>query len=287
MTHVIIECMEGIGSNQDGVAVKNISIDPEAARAAYAAMRARAEAVAAFERVALTVDLQDAVIRALGVARFVAQAGVRARFELLPPELFDPTHLDELLTLALATHHGHVELQTLRAGGSTAKLPADLVAQAGEVRGRMLELCEYMFRRDLRLALEVASIRSGTGYKDEAVDLVRLANIYDEQAETVARDPINYRATDAADARRLSQAILHELGNSQGADERAQLAIVTGLWTLLLRCYDEVQTAGSFLFRNQDPERKFPSLFTRRGRRVRTAPAPETPTTPEPGVTPA
>lgn len=260
----------------------SIPIEPEAARSAYAAMRGRAEAVAAGERVAVTVDLQDVVILALGVARFVALLEVRARFALLPRELFDPAQLDELLTLALATHHGHVELQTLRAGGSAAKLPADLVAGAGEVRARMLELCEYVFRRDLRLGLEVASIRSGSGYKDLALDLVRLANIYDEQAATVARDPINYSATDASDARRLSQAILHELGASQGADERAQLATVTGLWTLLLRCYDEVQAAGSFLYRNQDPERKFPSLFTRRSRRARPAPAPENPPTSEP-----
>lgn len=254
-------------------------IDPEAARKAHDATVPRAEALSADERAPITADVQDSAIVALGVARFVAQPEVRARFELLQAELFDIAHLDDLPTLALAVHHGHVELQIARAGGSTAMLSADLVGEAGEVRTRMLDLCDYVFRRDLVISTEVSSIRSGAGYKDLAVDLVRLAKIYEAQAETVARDTVNYRSTDAGDARRLSQAILHQLSQSQNADERYRLAVLTGIWTLLLRCYGEVQAAGTFLFRNEDAASKFRSLFTRRGRRARPAPEP----LPEPG----
>lgn len=256
-----------------------IVIDPEAARNAYDATVPRAQALSVDERAPLTADVQEAAIVALGVARFVAQPEVRARFALLPADLFDIALLDELPALALAAHHGHVELQIARAGGSTAMLSADLVAEAGEVRARMLDLCDYVFRRDPAIATEVSAIRSGTGYKDLAVDLVRLAKIYEMQAETVARDTVNYRASDVADARRLSQAILHQLSQSQNADERYRLAVLTGIWTLLLRCYGEVQAAGTFLFRHEDAASKFRSLFTRRGRRARPAPEP----LPEPG----
>jgi hypothetical protein len=270
-------CMESIENNETDVLVTEDTIDPAAASKAYALALPRAEAVPASDRSALTVDVQDATLLAEAVARFLAEPEVRARFGMLPRELFDPGHLDDLLTLSLATHHAHVLLQTIRAGGSTAKLSANLVLEASEVRTRMLELCEYVFRRDPVLSAEVASIRLGTGYKDHAMDLVRLANLYEQYAAIVARDTFNYRATDAADARRLAQAIRNELGQSQGADERHQLAIVTALWTLLVRCYNEIQAAGQFLYRNEDADRKFPSLFTRKSRRSR--PAPETPET--------
>jgi hypothetical protein len=259
---------------------KEIVIEPGAARAAYDATLPRAEALSLDERAPMTVDVQDAVIVALGVAQFIDQPDVRARFALLPPEVFAGAHIDDLPVLALAAHHGYVALQVARAGGSTAMLGADLVAEAGEVRTRMLELCEYVFRRDPVLSTEVSAIRTGTGYKDAAIDLVRLASIYEAQAEIVARDTINYRATDADDARRLSQTILHQLSQGQDANERYHLSVLTGIWTLLLRCYDEVQAAGSFLYRNEDAASRFRSLFTRSARRSR--PAPEAPSVPAP-----
>lgn len=259
--------------------MEDITIDPEAARRAYITVLPRVEVMKADEHAALSVDVQDAVILAWGVANFVAQPEVRARFALLPLELFDITHLDDLPTLTLAAYHGYVELQAIRSGVSLAKLSASLVTEAGEVRTRMLELCEYVFRRNEEVNREVTSIRTGTGYKDLALDLARLARIYDAYPELVVRETINYRATDAADARRLSQSILNELSQNQGLDERRQLAIVTGIWTLLLRCYDEVQAAGYFVYRHEDPDSKFRSLYTRSGRRSRPAPAPEAPAT--------
>lgn len=272
--------MHGQRAIVPGMQTMEIIIDPEAARNAYNAVLPRVEALSIDQRTPITVDLQDAIIIALGVAQFVDQAEARARFALLPPEVFDPAHIDDLPTLALAAHHGYVLLQTARAGGTEAMLSAELVAEAGEVRTRMLELCEYVFRRDPALSTEVASIRTGTGYKDLATDLVRLAKIYEDQAELVARDPINYRASDAADARRLSQTIMHQLSQNQNAGERHHYSVLTGIWTLLRGCHAEVQAAGTFLYRNQDEAGKFRSLFTRRSRRARPEPAP--PATPEP-----
>lgn len=260
--------------------MEDITIDPEAARRAYITVLPRVEVMKADEYAALSVDVQDVAILAIGVAQFVAQPTERARFALLPAELFDITHLDDLPTLALAAHHGYVELQAVRSGSSVAKLPGPLVTEAGGVRKRMSELCEYVFREHERLQRELASIRIGTGYKDMAMDLARLARIYEAHLEDVARETINYRATDAADARRLSQTILSELSRNQAADEKQQLATVTGIWTLLLRCYDEVQAAGYFIYRHENPDSKFRSLYTRSGRRARPAPEPVAPEEP-------
>lgn len=260
--------------------MEDITTDPEAARRAYLTVLPRVEAMTASEYAALSVDVQDAAILAIGVARFVAQPEVRARFALLSPELFDITHLDDLPTLALAAYHGYVELQVVRAGGSQAKLSPDVETEATVKRKRMFELVEHVFREERRLAREIASIRSGTGHKDMALDLARLARIYEDNPEEVARDTVNYRATDAADARRLSQTILSELSRNVGADEQQQLATVTGIWTLLVRCYDEVMAAGHFIYRHENPESKFRSLYTRSSRRARPAPAPVVPEEP-------
>jgi hypothetical protein len=258
--------------------MEDITIDPEAARRAYFTVLPRLDFLTADEHATLSVDLQDVVIRALGVAQFVAQPEVRRRFALLPGELFDITNLDDLPTLALAAYHGFVELQVVRTSGSQAKVSITLVTLATTLRKRMFELCEYVFRYDPDLEREVSSIRGGTGYKDMAVDLARLARLYEAHPDMVSRETINYRDTDAAEARRLSQAILAELSQNQGVDEQRQLEIVTGIWTLLLRCYNEVQAAGYFVFRHENPESKFRSLFTR-SRRSRPAPVTEEPTT--------
>jgi len=261
--------------------MEDIIIDPEAARRAYITVLPRVEVMTAGEYAALSVDVQDVAILGIGVARFVALPEVRARFALLPVELFDITHLDDLPTLALAAYHGYVELQVVRSGGSLARLSPALVTEASVVRKRMFDLCEYVFREHERLKREMASIRAGHGHKDTAMDLARLAKIYEDEPEAVARETVNYRATDAADARRLSQAILSELSQNPGLDERQQLAIVTGIWTLLLRCYTEVQAAGYFIYRHEDPESKFRSLYTRTGRRSRPAPNPAPAPAPE------
>ena len=40
---------------------------------------------------------------------------------------------------------------------------------------------------------------------------------------------------------------------------------MTRAWTLLRDTYDEVQWAGQFLYRNEEPEEKFPSLYAGSG----------------------
>ncbi|HSO00381.1 MAG TPA: hypothetical protein VLS89_18945 [Candidatus Nanopelagicales bacterium] len=243
--------------------------DPEAALKAYNATLPRLETLSKDSYVTLSVDPRDASVIALSVSRFIADPAVRARFDLLHADVFDPQHLTDLPLFALALYHAHTLLQGARSGATEARLPVGLADEATEVKARMLDLCDYNFRRDARVSAEVAAIRRGTGYKDLASDLSRLAQIYQDHLALVSRDPVNYRDTDAADARRLAQAILKELGEAQSKEEKRLVGIVTGLWTLLHRCYGEVQSAGLFLFRHQDGDQKFPSLFTKTARRTR------------------
>lgn len=241
------------------------SPDPAAAKKAYDAMLPRMSALAKDSLATLNVDAQESAIIALSVARFLAEAEPAARFALLPAKAFDPAHLADLPTIGLAVSHAYVALQSARAQTTEAKLPVQLVHDASTLKDRMLECAEYLFKRHAVLSREVASIRFGSGYRDLASDLVRLAKVYEDHKTTVEKDPLNYRATDAAEARTRAQEILTELGNAQSAEERQCAAALTRAWTLLRATYDEVQAAGQFLYRHEEPEAKFPSLYASSG----------------------
>ena len=240
-------------------------LDPAAAKKAYEAMTPRMNALAKDDLALLNVDTQEAAITALAVSRFLAEPEPSARFSLLDAKLFDPAHLGELATIALAVSHAYVELQSARAQTTEAKLPVALVDAATEVKERMLECAEYLFKRHPVLSREVASIRAGTGYKDLASDLIRLAKVYEDNKATVEKDPLNYRSTDAAEARTQAQKIFTTLGEAQSAEEKRCVAALTRAWTLLRAAYDEVQAAGSFVYRHEEPEDKFPSLYASAG----------------------
>lgn len=245
---------------------KEPAFDPEAAGQAFEALRPRAEALPRAALALLNVDLLDASITAQAVARFTAEPEAKARFALLDARLFDPAHLDDLAPLALAAAHAHVALQSARSQSTEAKLPIALVDAATEVKTRMLDLTDYHFKRNGKLNREVAAIRAGTGYKDLASDLVRLARLYDDYKATVSADKVNYQPGDVAHARKLAAEIMHHLGEAQSADEKTWVELTTRLWTLLRSAYAEVQAAGLFLYRNDGGDEKFPSLHGGGGR---------------------
>ena len=166
-----------------------------------------------------------------------------------------------MATIALTVSHAYVELQSARAQATEAKLPVALVDAATEVKERMLECTEYLFNRHAVLSREIASIRLGFGYRDLASDPIRLAKVYEDKKTTVEKDPLNYRANDAAEARTRAQEILTTLGEAQSAEEKSCVASLTRAWTLLREAYYEVQAAGFFLYRHEEPEEKFSSLY--------------------------
>lgn len=236
--------------------------DPAAAKKAFEASLPRIKGVAKDTVASINLDVQDAVIVALRVARFVKQAGVRKRFGLLHKDLFDQALLDDLETRALSAHHAQGELTAARALSSEAKLPLSLVDKASEVKERMLEVVGYTLKKDTKVAKRVAAIRPGTGYKDLSSDLSQLAAIYEEKHDVVSKDAVNYRSSDAKDARILSQEIVKELGEGQNEAEKKWLDLTSRAWTLLRDCYEEVQWGGGVVYRHEDPEEKFPSLYS-------------------------
>jgi hypothetical protein len=140
-------------------------------------------------------------------------------------------------------------------------LPVDLLQSAAEIKTRMLKLCEYHLGDQPVDGSEIADIRSGTGHIDLAVDLVRLAKLYQKHKSIIKKDPKHYVASDANDARTHSSEILRLLGEARNENAKTWSDMVARAWILLLEVYGEVSNAGRWLFHHDEPENRFPSLW--------------------------
>lgn len=237
------------------------SLDPQAAAKAFAAIRPRLLAIPNERVEPARADVAKAAVVAWSVARFIQQPDIRARFARLPKEEFDQTHVDDLAPIALATFHAAVELQSAQATASIAKLPVDLLQSATEIKSRMLKLVEYHLGDHPADGAEVADIRLGSGYLDLAIDLSRLSKLSQKHKSILQKDPKNFVASDANDARKHSNEILRLLGEARNENAKTWSDMVARAWILLLEVYGEVSSAGKWLIRKDNSEARFPSLW--------------------------
>jgi hypothetical protein len=237
--------------------------DPSLGKTALANIATRINAIEPTDIVSTRVDIEAASLAALATYTRATAPALRARFQKQHDAgEFNINHLDELEDLAFAVLFANEEANVFRATDSSAKLPAALVERAIEIEERMQALCEYHFRDDPEIAVELDRLRPGSGHRDLASDLNGYARIYELRREIVVLDKKHYRETDLGDARAVAGVILNLL--SAGSPSKARIAqdTLAGAWTLLSNNYDEVRAVGLHLLRhNQDKHRLFPSLF--------------------------
>jgi hypothetical protein len=238
---------------------KFVEIDPDAALKAFETLRPTLDALTEL-RVANT-DLRKAVNCAAAVGRLVRQPEVRAEFEALPERHFDQKLLDLLEPAAQATWYSYVFLQDATALHSAAKLPDDLLAEATTVKQRMMRVLEYNLDDQPDAIAKLDAIRPGTSHIDTADDLMRLATMYVQYATLLAADTKHYKAEDATNAKRLAHAINRILGDGRDSDVYYWADYQARAWTLLVTTYEEVATIGRWLFRRDNGEARFPSLY--------------------------
>jgi hypothetical protein len=206
-------------------------------------------------------DINKAVVVAASVGRMVKQPEMRAEFAALPATRFDVQHVDRLESAALATWHASLALRNATALTSGAKIPDTVVAEATDLKQTMMKVLDYYLGQSTDVYNILADIRGGTGYVDLASDLARLAELYQIHAPVLAVDTVRYKATDREDAGRLAQAIHQVLGDGQHSDARYWTDYLARAWSLLVITYDEVSATGRWLFRHEDGETRFPSLY--------------------------
>ena len=176
----------------------------------------------------LNADLQAAAKRALEAARFLRQAqdasgaSLEARLLEFPKWALDPNHV--LLLERKAWACWYVNEQRIKASVSERGAPLSQaeVAAAKERRARMLALVSHHLGTDRGVQKELADIRKGAGYEDLALDLSRLAALYDLHAAKLSTDPTWWRAQDAAEARREAVKLTERVAHAKAPEWSAQ-----------------------------------------------------------------
>lgn len=223
---------------------------PARGEAALAAVREAAEALAPGEVQRITAGLLNAGLRAIGVARRVTEDdALAARFAALPPAELSPVHLARLADLGWAAVHLYQQALQADAVATSAKLPVKLVEEAVSRRSRMLAAATYYLGDLPETGAEIASIRSGGGHTDLAMDLQRLAVLYDAHRSMLEGDTKYWQATDASDARRDGDEILATIAGVRLPGTPADLP--ERVFTLLRLSYDEVRSAALWLLRHE------------------------------------
>lgn len=235
---------------------------PDAGKKALLALTADLDALAESDFVTLKLDVEAATYAALGVAGFVADPHVHARFASLPKEEFDLASVDGLEPACFATLYALGEARAAGALATDVKVSPEIAAEAALVEGRMQAVCEYHLSDDPNIKPELDRLRPGTGSRDTANDLLGYARLYDLRLDVVKTDPKNYRPGDAAKARELAGKIIQGLSASMTPKARVAYDRYVRSWTWLNRRYDEVRPAGLWLYRKEaQKEQRFPSLF--------------------------
>ncbi|WP_437621202.1 hypothetical protein [Sorangium sp. So ce1151] len=237
--------------------------DPEVAEDLVAIYRPRLTAITPDRLEVPRVDIES-ISRALLTVHALTQAppllalykGAAAQGE------FQLDNLEHLKALALILLHAYRQADAAGAFTSGAKLSAVLDKESAEVESRLQKVCEHFFGDDPELGPVLRRLSAGTGYLDRAYDLLGYADIYQAKHDVVSKDPVHYRATDLADARRIASQILAVLGAALSPKAREAYDLLQRAWTLAKPLYVEVQELG-LRFLRYDPQRdaRFPSLY--------------------------
>lgn len=197
---------------------------------------------------------------------------------------FDAAHVEDLAATLDALWYARVRYRQVASAESGAKVSATDLEKARALRGRMLRCADYNLGDDpaARAELDDISAVEGSVYLDLAMDLQRLAALYEDPDARVelTKDRRLYRADDARDARQRAGALLAQLASAKGESAKWAREVARG-WSALVAHYGEVAAAGRFLERHDgDPDALWPSLYAIV--RLRRAAAPEADPTPAP-----
>ena len=250
-------------------------------RQAFEQIEARLKALSPDEiTAATTTSLAIAGRRAVQAGTWIAterfnERPVRDLYQELPEQQFDQHHVDAIVTLGHAARHIDRRRRDARVlNSSQRRLPEPVADSARDIRARMLKLLDYNLGHVDEVAPILTDIRADISYDTLDADLSRLADLYNTHHDLVSRDPVNYRETDVANARRLSAEIAAIIDDKERADGVARWdAARDRVWTLLSASYEQVRRGANFIFHGHDDilNNKFPAL----NRRTRPTPTPE------------
>lgn len=230
--------------------------------AAFDKLKGRWLTLTSLEVVTLNADLDLAATAGLVLVDRARKPGRLELFEGLAPKYIEKGLVEHLELACEAAQHVVVESVKEEAVVTGFKVEALVVDRATLVRRRMLKCASYNLEGNEPAEKEIADIRLGSGYLDQARDLSRLAAMYGAHHAVLSTDKKNYVATDAAEAVELAQKIRDQYRASQST-ENLYVAMRPKAFTEIQRLYNEVRATAEFIFRDkEDVKAEFEALRT-------------------------
>jgi Tfp pilus assembly protein PilZ len=224
-------------------------------------LTARLEAVTAESLEPPAVDPRTAAVAAMMVANFIGAEAVRKRFTpLATARLFDGDALDDLPVAARFVLRIVPKLGAELCQRDTS--PDDsLLARVKATKGQLLEIAERHLTHTDEAHGRIVTIRMGDGPADEVYDLRMLADLWRDYGDALASEaPAAYRRGAEREARDLATNLELALLGPLSRHDRQWRSYLHRALAMLVPLYDEVCRAGRFLFHDEKPEARFPTL---------------------------
>jgi hypothetical protein len=208
---------------------------------------APAAASADTETAALRVPSVDTkTVFAIGRATLLLlkKAPIRARLREMPERELPASLLDGYEAALVLAETSSAEYELARSGDSDARVSVVSLQSA-----RMQRCLGYNLEGDAEVERQLAAIRLGTGYADLANDLAELSVLYTTHADALVGDGRNYRASDAAGSKELSDKIREEIAQGERAVTKKAGQKWARAFAALDASHSEIIAAGRYLDR--------------------------------------
>lgn len=246
------------------------SAEPKDFLEAFQRLQAEVRAVPDNELGTVNVDVPSAVATVLGALPEI----MALRGDIAAINGVDLTKLDKLRDYALALGHAH---GAYRAALSPSDPVTKLAEEVVDARDQLLADAQGLARRGLLESGSIEKLRTPSGYKNIAFDLVSLVQIFRERSVELA-DKTPVTEQELKRAAELAQRLITAIGLKEQATSNVSAATTLRLqaFTLFANAYDEVRRAVSFLrWHSEDVDSIAPSLWAgRRGRKAGPEPEP-------------
>jgi hypothetical protein len=239
-----------------------VSLESPRYAAAFARVLPVAMALSPNELATVNIDIPSAVTLVLGKL-----PGILALRPSIPElRTFDIRFVDHLETFALATAHAHALCLAATARPESIH---ELTTRAGALRDLLYSDAATLAKRGLIHGARLRKLRTPSGYKNLAFDLLGLAVVLRESWPTI-HGKTAIELSDLEQAERFGAALVNAIGRRERAPAVASALAQQRqrVFTLFFRAYDQVRRAVCYLrWHERDADRIAPSLYVRRRKR--------------------
>jgi len=249
------EATETAASTKENV-LEDLPFKERDAQKAYEKHLEACEAIPAKTATTPSFAISDAIMLGLLVAKHAEQDKKRLKkLHEIGESNYDLIMQLYSLTLALS----YAEMRWRNARKQISKTPKKTVGQqAKDIRKELLDAADYVWRNDPDIKETLKEIREGSGLRDLAEDLQRLAALFlDNWSDVQGRSEITHQDLESAE-----QTALDVLDIVLLDEQKEALLIRNRVFALFQQAYAEACETGRFLYRNTPKEaaERYPGL---------------------------